>query len=131
MVNDVIETTRENIKGIGSADDARAAPAPLAAFSPGMAEEERVLKRFMYANLYYHEEQEETATRARDVIARLFAAISRTTDLLPESWRTTLPPGEPGRSRHIADFIAGMTDRFAMDRYRAIFGQTPRGLSNV
>ena len=42
-----------------------------------------------------------------------------------------MPEVEPERSRHIADFIAGMTDRYAMERYRQIYGKTPAGLSNV
>ena len=50
---------------------------------------------------------------------------------MPESWLGTLPRDEPGRSHHIADFIAGMTDRYAMERYRQVYGKTPAGLSNV
>lgn len=131
MVNDVIETTQANLAGVGSVENVRAAPAPLATFSVGMAAEERALKAFMYANLYHHEQQCETAERARLVIARLFAGYHQDDTLLPESWRTTMPPDEPGRSRHVADFIAGMTDRYAIDCYRKIYGNTPGGLSNV
>ena len=50
---------------------------------------------------------------------------------LPESWRAGLPEREPERSRHIADFIAGMTDRFAIDQYARIHGRVPEGLRNV
>ncbi len=131
MVNDVLEATRANLAGIGSAEDVRAAPGPVAAFSLDMAMQERALKRFMYANLYHHERQRQTAERARGLIARLFAAYHQDADLLPEPWQLALPDGEPGRSRHIADFIAGMTDRYAIERYREIFGKVPRGLSNV
>jgi dGTPase len=131
MVNDAIEATRANLAGIGSPADIRAAPGALAAFSPAMAEQERALKRFMYANLYHHERQEKTAERGRNVIARLFAAYHQDPKLLPEPWRVALPEREPGRSRHIADFIAGMTDYYAIERYREIFGKAPRGLSNV
>jgi dGTPase len=131
MVNDVIETTRANLKGVGSVEDVRRAPAPLAAFSQAVAVEERALKAFMYKNLYHHARQRETAERARGVVARLFAAYHQDEGLLPESWRAALPADEPGRSRHIADFIAGMTDRYAMDRYAEIYGAVPQGLSNV
>ena len=65
------------------------------------------------------------------MIARLYAGYSQDHARLPESWRTTLPAGEPNRGRHIADFIAGMTDRYAINCYRDLFGSTPRGLSNV
>ena len=131
MVNDVIETTRARLAGIGSADEVRAAPEAFAAFSSAMAGQERALKRFMYANLYHHERQKQTAERARGVIAKLFAAYHQDPALLPEPWRVALPRGEPGRSRHIADFIAGMTDHYAIARYREIFGEVPRGLTNV
>ena len=131
MVNDVIETARAQLAGIGSADEVRAAPEAFAAFSSAMAGQERALKRFMYANLYHHERQKQTAERARGVIAKLFAAYHQDPALLPEPWRVALPRGEPGRSRHIADFIAGMTDHYAIARYREIFGEVPRGLTNV
>ena len=130
-MNDVIETTRANVAGVGSADQVRAAGLPLAAFSEGMAAQERRLKAFMYANLYHHLQQRATAGRAREVIARLYAAYSQDPARLPERWRAALPAAEPERSRHIADFIAGMTDRYAMNSYTDIFGDTPRGLSNV
>ncbi|MGZ5792157.1 MAG: deoxyguanosinetriphosphate triphosphohydrolase [Croceibacterium sp.] len=131
MVNDAIEATRTNLADIGSIEDIRAAPKTLAAFSPAMAEQERALKRFMYVNLYHHDRQAQTAERARSVIAKLYAAYHQDPKLLPESWRAALPPAEPGRSRHIADFIAGMTDHYAIERYREIFGRVPKGLSNV
>jgi dGTPase len=51
--------------------------------------------------------------------------------LLPASWRASLPIGEPARSRHIADFMAGMTDKYAMEAYAKLFGEQPEGLSNV
>nr|WP_206066003.1 deoxyguanosinetriphosphate triphosphohydrolase [Novosphingobium sp. ERN07] len=133
MVNDVIATAEANIAATGviSADDVRAAGRPLATFSTAMAEEERALKQFMYQRLYLHEEQRQTADRAREVIAALFAAYAQNPAEMPESWRLTLPEAEPLRTRHIADFISGMTDRYAIDAYAKLFGQTPEGLRNV
>ena len=131
MVADLLETTRANLTGIGSVDEIRAAGRTLAEFSPGLAAKERKLKKFMYERLYYHREQVETAERARDVLAKLFAAYSQDTSLLPEGWREALPDHEPERSRHIADFLAGMTDRYAIERFAQIFGKVPVGLSNV
>jgi dGTPase len=131
MVTDVIETTRAQVADIGSVEEIRAAPEGLARFSPAMAAQERALKQFMYANLYHHDRQKQTAERARNAIARLFAAYHQDTKLLPESWRQALPEREPARSRYIADFIAGMTDYYAIARYREIFGKVPKGLSNV
>ncbi len=131
MVNDVLETTRRNLAEVASIDEVREADRALVAFSPEMAGHERQLKTFLYRNLYYHDEQRGTAERARSVIARLFAAYHQQPDLLPDPWLQRLPPEEPARSRHIADFIAGMTDRYAIERYRQIFGQVPGVLSNV
>ena len=85
----------------------------------------------MYERLYHHDRQAQTAERARSVIAKLYAAYHQDPKLLPESWRAALPSADPGRSRHIADFIAGMTDHYAIERYRVIFGRVPKGLSNV
>jgi dGTPase len=131
MVNDLLETTRANLAGIGSIEEVRGAGRPLAVFSPAMAAQERELKAFLYRSLYYHEEQRATAERARHVIARLYSAYHQRPDLMPEDWAAALPDHDPALSRHIADFIAGMTDRYAMQRYRQIFGRVPQGLSNV
>lgn len=133
MVNDVIQETRANIAatGVCSVDDVRAAGRTLAGFSAAMGEEERALKQFMYRRLYLHDEQCATADRARDVIAALFSAYAADPARLPESWRAGLPQAEPARTRHIADFIAGMTDRYAIDSYARLFGKSPEGLRNV
>ncbi|MGN3973755.1 deoxyguanosinetriphosphate triphosphohydrolase [Tsuneonella sp. SYSU-LHT278] len=131
MVNDVIDTTRTNAKGMRSVAEVRAHPGQLAGFSAAMGEEERALKAFMYERLYYHPEQLTAASRARDVVSRLFAAYDQNPAALPPEWRAALPEDEPGRSRHLADFIAGMTDRFAIRQCTEIFGREPEGLRNV
>ena len=131
MVNDVIDHTRAQADGMRSVDDVREAGRQTGGFSPALAVEERQLKKFMYDRLYYHPEQLATAERARDVVARLFAAYSQDPTTMPDAWRDTLPASEPQRSRHVADFIAGMTDRFAIEQCRRIYGRVPDGLSNV
>jgi dGTPase len=131
MVNDVLETTRENLAGVGSPDDVRGASRALAGFSPAMVARERRLKALMYEKLYYHPEQEATASKARDVVAALFEQYRADPALMPDGWRAALPTDEPERSRHIADFIAGMTDRYAIAQYACRFGTAPEGLSNV
>ncbi len=124
MVNDVIDTTRANIaaSGVRSPDDVRVAGRALAGFSNEMAERETTLKTFMYARLYHHPRQLEVAESARVVVAGLFAAYAADPASLPADWRETLPDANPYRARHIADFIAGMTDRFAISRYRELVG---------
>ncbi|MCA0904165.1 deoxyguanosinetriphosphate triphosphohydrolase [Qipengyuania aquimaris] len=131
MVNDVLDHTRENIAGLDSVSQVREAGKQLAGFSPGMADQERALKKFMYQRLYYHPEQLQTAERARDVIARLFVAYQQDPTTMPDDWLERLPDSEPEKSRHIADFIAGMTDRFAIEQCAKIYGRVPQGLSNV
>ena len=89
------------------------------------------MKAFLYERLYYHPDQRATAERARQVVARLFEALAAEPAELPPSWHEALPAAEPARGRHLADFIAGMTDRYAIDTYERLFGETPEGLRNV
>ncbi len=131
MVNDLLDHTRAQLVGIDSVAQARLAGRALVGFSPAVAAEERQLKSFMYARLYNHADQLATADRARHVIASLFAAYDSDPALMTEGWARSLPAAEPARSRHITDFIAGMTDRFAIDQYAEIFGKVPEGLRNV
>ena len=131
MVNDLLEETKRRVRGLESPDQVRRARQATAAFSAGLAEEERKLKRFMYERLYHHPEQLATAERARRVTAELFAAFSQEPVLMDEGWIDGLPRHEPERSRHIADYIAGMTDRYAISRHGLIYGRTLEGLSNV
>jgi dGTPase len=131
MVNDVIAETRQRSAGMTSPADVRGAGRASAGFSPELAESERTFKRFMYDKLYHHPDQLVTAERARAVTAELFAAYSQEPALLDAEWFSLLPEHEPHRSRHIADFIAGMTDRYAISRHAEIYGRTPEGLRNV
>ncbi len=131
MVNDVLDHTRVQVAGMESVSEIRGAGRQLAGFSPEMAQHERALKAFMYDKLYFHPEQVAAAERARETVARLFAAYSQDASLMPEEWQARLPDTDPGRARTIADFIAGMSDRFAMERCAEIYGVRPRGLVNV
>lgn len=124
MVNDVIDESsmRLAIARPESSDEVRKHEGPLISFSRGMANEERALKRFMYARLYHHPRQIDVSERAGIVIAGLAEAYLADPDLLPNHWRDSLPETEPERTRHTGDFIAGMTDRYALARYREIIG---------
>ena len=124
MVNDLIAETRRRIaaSGVTSVEDVRAAGQCLVGFSPAMREAERDLKRFMYANLYHHPRQLAAADAAHGIVSGLFAVYRDDPATIPEEWRERLPTGDPDRSRHIADFIAGMTDRYAVSRYRDLVG---------
>ena len=124
MVNDVIDETTVRIDAgrIGDIDDVRGHDGALVGFSPAMRDEERDLKRFMYANLYHHPRQLAAAGAADAIVTGLFAAYRDDPAALGETWRDRVPANEPARSRHIADFIAGMTDRYAIARYRELVG---------
>ena len=83
----------------------------------------------MYARLYHHPRQLEAAAQADAIIDGLARAYLADPGLLPEHWRVALPAEEPDRTRHVGDFIAGMTDRYALARYRQIIGpvEMPEG----
>lgn len=125
MVNDVIEQTKAAIAETNpaSVDDVRKAGATIAGFSPKMATDERSLKAFMYANLYHHEAQLAAADAAETVIAGLYDAYAEDPRLIDVDWFDRLPSEQPDRARHIADYIAGMTDRFACARFVEIHGK--------
>ena len=130
MVNDLLDETRARLAEakVDSADAVRATPYALVGFTAGMREAERMLKRFMYANLYHHPHQLAAAEAARDIVAGLFAAFHAEPALMGEGWGE-VPVEEPWRSRRVADYIAGMTDRYAVSRYRQVVGpvELPEG----
>jgi len=127
MVNDLIAASQRRIaeSGVESAADVRAAGRRLIDFSDDMAAHERALKRFMYSNLYLSETQLAEAARARQVVSGLFAAYRDRPALMGEGWEEYAREEEPRRSRHIGDYIAGMTDRFAERCHEDIYGAPP------
>ncbi|MCO5062817.1 MAG: deoxyguanosinetriphosphate triphosphohydrolase [Rhizobiaceae bacterium] len=128
MVEDVILTTSENLERIAplSADDVRDAGETLVRFSGKTAAEERQLKRFLYANLYRNPAVMAVREEAEQVVRDLFDAYFADPALMGEGWRE-LPRDMPeeGRARHIADYLAGMTDTFALKEHRRLFDRTP------
>jgi dGTPase len=119
QVYDVIDTTRERLTAaaVHSADDARAR-APLVAFSESMQAESRELKSFLFRNLYRHPQVLETSGRARQVVSELFTRYLEQPQELPESHAR-----QPRRARAVADYIAGMTDRFAIREHQRLTGR--------
>jgi dGTPase len=126
MVNDVIDATRLRLtmNAVDSISEIRQADCMIGGFSDTMSAQERQLKRFMYDNLYHHPTQVTAADEARRIIVDLYAAYSHDAGLLPPEWKSNLPVEQPEHSRHIADFLAGMTDRYAQNCHRKIFGDT-------
>jgi dGTPase len=121
MVNDVLAETRRRVaqSGARSVEDVRAAGRPLAGFSEGMAAEEQALKAFLHARMYDAPSVKSVRAEAQLMLAALFDAYRADLHLLPPEWR---PADEAGAVRAIGDFIAGMTDRYAVRQYRDLIG---------
>ncbi len=122
MVNDVLEETRRRTaeSRVQSIRDVRAAGRPLAGFSDALAGEERRLKTFLYARMYNSAPVTEVRREAQRVLAALFAAYRDDPRLLPPEWRPE--DGDGAVLRATGDFIAGMTDRYAIARHRELVG---------
>ena len=122
MVEDVLEETARRISDarVGTIDDVRAAGRSLVGFSEPLAMEEQQLKRFLYERLYDLPELKPLRVEAERIVANLAAAYRADPGLLPESWRRS--GDEVEQSRTIGDFIAGMTDRFAIARHEELVG---------
>ncbi|GAB3386395.1 deoxyguanosinetriphosphate triphosphohydrolase [Massilia agri] len=120
MTADLVETSRALIAEAAprSIDDVRAGP-PLIRFSPQMRGETTALKRFLYANLYRHFQVNRMRVKASRIVRELFEAFLQDPVLLPNDYQVE---GDPMRqARKIADYIAGMTDRYAIREHRRIF----------
>jgi dGTPase len=124
MVKDVLVETEARAAGPGSIEEVRAAGRQLAGFSPEMAAGERALKRFLYARMYDAEAVKAVRVEAQAILTKLFAAYRENPNLLPEPWRPA--SDDPvAVARRVSDFIAGMTDRYAVRRYEDLFGGSP------
>jgi dGTPase len=120
MTADLVETSARLIAEAAPAtiDDVRAAP-PLIRFSDAMRAETVALKRFLYANLYRHFQVNRMRVKASRIVRELFDAFLADSVLLPGDYQVQ---GDPHKqARKIADYIAGMTDRYAIREHRRIF----------
>ena len=119
QVYDVIDTTGAAIAAAVPPDaDAARRAGPLVAFSAAMRAESNELKRFLFANLYRHPRVTDTTSQAQQVVRELFAAyLDRPAELRPSFAQ------RPDRERAVADYIAGMTDRFALREHERLTGQ--------
>jgi dGTPase len=121
MTADLVESSSALIQGAAphSIDDVRAAP-PLIRFSPTMREQTAALKRFLHANLYRHFQVNRMRVKASRVMRELFEAFMTDPVLLPPDYQEG--SGDKLRqARKIADYIAGMTDRYAIKEHRRIY----------
>lgn len=126
LVDDLLATSRRNIAQIKpqSEMDIRNAGVPAIGFSPQIWERLKKLRAFLYENMYRHPEVTEMRDYASDCLRDLFAHYCNHRDLLPEGWLNDAD-GEAGELRAIGDYIAGMTDRYAIKTYEATHGRVP------
>ena len=128
MIEDVIAETGARLRALApcSADDVRHAAQPVGGFSPAMAEADRAIKGFLYPRMYRHSRIMRIMGDAERLVCDLFRRYLEQPGDMPAEW-AQLADGadEAARLRHIADFIAGMTDRYALVEHARLFDSTP------
>jgi dGTPase len=102
-----------------SAAQVRAAPQAMVALSPPMLEQLRALKKFLFTHMYQHPRVIASMEKAQAVITGLYGAFTADTRLLPEDWALACGAGLTGRV--VRDYIAGMTDTYALAEYNRVF----------
>jgi dGTPase len=123
MVNDLLAETRDRLAAAGpaSADEIRGLGAPAVAFSEEMRKNDRALKDFLFGRMYRHEKVNRKTEQVQGVVRVLFAHYLAHPQALPSDWEAGAGAAGSGRTaRLVADYIAGMTDRFALDEHRKL-----------
>jgi dGTPase len=109
-----------------SADDVRRYDKQLVAFSPDVTEAETAIKAFLKLHMYRHPRVMRVMGEAEDIVANLFARYRDDASALPAEWQDGIAQeSEAARARRIGNFIAGMTDRFALTEHQRLFDSTP------
>ena len=124
MVHDLLAETRARIAAIApaSADAVRRAGTPVVGFSEAMQRNDVALKTFLFANMYRHYKLNRMTSKARRLVKDLFQLLVAEPGCLPTGWRRRAgAPATTETARVVADYIAGMTDRFAADEHRRLF----------
>lgn len=128
LVEDVIRTatTRLTTMQPMSVGDVHGAGAAIATFSDEMIPAEKQLKAFLYKNIYRHKDVMRVREGADQIVRDLFDAYFVDPRAMPEGWREGLDRAEERvKARHVADFLAGMTDTYAIKEHRRLFDRTP------
>jgi dGTPase len=125
MVDDVMAETRRRAAEDQpkSADDVRAMKRALVAFSPDMTEDLAALREFLHARMYRHFKVNRTRSQARRILNEMFQLFLTEPDVLPVEWheRVRREPDLASRARLVCDYIAGMTDRYAIEEHKRLF----------
>ena len=128
MIEDVIAESDRRLAALGarSVDEVRGAKAPMVAFSAEMAQADRAIKAFLLPRMYRHARIMRVMGEAEGVLENLFRYYSAQPTELPAEWREQLDVADTAsHARLIADFIAGMTDRYALNEHSRLFDSTP------
>jgi dGTPase len=128
MIEDVLVETasRASRARVGSADEVRALGAALVAFSGPMTENLARLRAFLHERMYRHWRVNRTRSQARRILAEMFTLFMTEPDVLQTDWFERVRDlDEPGRARVVCDYIAGMTDRYAIEEHRRLFHLDP------
>ncbi|MDY0384003.1 deoxyguanosinetriphosphate triphosphohydrolase [Trichlorobacter sp.] len=127
QITDICETTWANIQqfNVNSPDDLRQVNRVLVHFSPVVEAESLALKRFLKERLYRHHKVDKMRVKAEHVLSRLFETYVKRPNLLSPKYRRRIE--QDGVERTVADYLAGMTDRYALDDYRVLFETVERG----
>ncbi|WP_119303247.1 deoxyguanosinetriphosphate triphosphohydrolase [Dongia deserti] len=122
MVRDVIAESTRRLVGIKSVAQVRARAAPVIAFSDEMRTNDRALKEFLFARMYRHHRVNQMTMKAKRVVSELFELHLAQPQCLPAEWQALMTGlDEAARARLVADYIAGMTDKFALETHRHLF----------
>lgn len=128
MVEDVIGRTAANLAALrpGTVADIYGAGRTMAEFSPEMAALEKELKAFMFANMYRHPDVMRVRAQAEEVVRDLFGAFLAAPERMGGHWSEQLSQlDDHALARRVADYLAGMTDTFALSEHRRLFDRTP------
>ncbi len=122
LASDMIAESRRRLAALdaGDADGVRHHQRPVIGFSPAIREQNTAVRGFLYGRLYRHWKVARMTRKARQVTAGLFDILAGNPALLPDGWREQAACGEAGAHRVVADYIAGMTDRFAIEEHRRL-----------
>jgi len=124
MIADLVGVVRQGLADhkIETADDVRQLGHALAVFSPEMEAKHREIKSFLHKRVYRHHSVNGSMSKARRIMRDLFGLYFAEPDVLPEDWRRPAMAGDDtAKARIICDYMAGMTDRFAMEEHRRLF----------
>ena len=132
FVEDLLEQTAANLKDLdaGSVDDIRRAGRPVAAFSPQMAKDLETIRSFLFTNMWRHYKVNRMTSKAKRVVTDLFDLFMSETNTLPHEWQRSEAGAiedlsATARARVIADYIASMTDRYAILEHERLFEPGP------